>query len=95
MIRIDVGHHGHLARVLQEGALALVGFDDHDVAPAETPARGRAGERTTDYERGIEAAAAQNMRNHRRRCGLAMRSRYGNATAAEHQRTQQIGRAHV
>ena len=50
VIRIDVGHHGHLARVLQEGAIALIRLDDHDVAAAEMPARGRAGERTTDHE---------------------------------------------
>ena len=75
------------ARVLQKGAVALIGLDDHDVAIAKVAARVGPGEAPPITKGRIEAGARQNLGDHRCGCCLAVSSRDCDATAAKHQRT--------
>ena len=81
------------ARQLQEGAVALVGFDHHPVAGAQ-PRVGAVGidDAAIDHGR-VEAAGVEQGRDHRRRRGLAVGAGDRNAALQPHQFGEHLGAA--
>ena len=85
VVGVDVGHHRHLGRVLQEGAVALVGLDHHRVPRAEVAAGAGTGQRAADDEGRVRAASGQDVRDHRGGRGLAVGAGHRDPPPAEHQ----------
>ncbi len=92
VVGLDVGDDGGVRRVDEEGAVALVGLGDEQVAAPEVGvAPGRA-EHPADGVRRVDAAGEQGDGQQRGGRGLAVRAGDGHHPAVEHHRLQ-AGRA--
>src|SRR5205807_1254760 len=85
VLAVDVRDGGDDGTQLEEGTVALVRLDHHEVALADSGVRAAHGSDTAadNYGR-IEAGLAQNGRNHGRRRGLAVAARDGDAVFQTH-----------
>jgi len=72
VLAIDVGHDGDGRRQHQEGSIALIGFDDHQIARAEVSIRSKCTNDTADDHRRVQTSMAQDCRDHRCRGRLAV-----------------------
>jgi hypothetical protein len=79
VLAIDVRHDRDDGRKLEKGAVTLVGFGDHVLRASVASIRAERVHATADHDRRIEIAGLQDRRDHRRRRGLAMHARDGDA----------------
>ena len=93
VIGFHVGDDRRLGRELEERAVALVGFDDEPLAVVPRSIRADLVEVATDEEARVPLGLAQDQREHRRRRGLAVASRYRDRSSQGHQRALRVGAA--
>jgi hypothetical protein len=91
MIREHRGDDGVVRRQLEEGSVALVGFDHEPLARVEHGVRADLVQITADEEARAPARRAQDEREHRRRGRLPVAPRDRNGGARRHDRTQRVG----
>ena len=82
---IDVGNDRHRRKQLQKRPIALVGLDDHQLAPTQSGVAAKRAQPAPDHGRRIETGPLEYQRNHRRRRRLAVRARDGDRVAETHQ----------
>src|SRR6185503_14187869 len=93
VLRIDVGDDADLTRDLDEGAVGLVGLDDHPLAVAEARVRAPLVNDAARDHRRVQAAGVEKMRDERGGGGLAVRSRHRHGGVEPHQLGQHLGPA--
>ena len=93
VVGLDVRDHRDLGRVGQEGAVGLVGLGHENLACAVVGIRARTVQLAADGERGILPRGLQRRHGHRRRRGLAVRTRQQESTTILQQQRQDVGAA--
>ena len=77
VLAIDIGHHGDHRRQHEKRSIALIRFDDHQLALTEPRIRMIAAHDSANHKRWIEPGGSQHCGDHRSRGGLAMRTGAG------------------
>jgi len=95
VVELDVRHHRHVDVQREHRAVRLVGLDHEPLprAPVGVESRGR--ERPADEVGGLEAAAQEHVRRHRRRRGLAVCAGDGDRALERTELRQQLGAREV
>ena len=91
VLAIEVGHDRQDGRELEKRAVALVGFGDQILRPAQPRVRAHGIDASADHDGGIEAAGAKHAGHHRGGRGLAVHAGDGDAVLEAHQFGQHFG----
>ena len=94
VIGFDVRDDRQVGGQLDEGAVALVGLDDEQLAVVPDRTAADLVELAPDDERRLESGLHEREREHRRGRGLAVRTGHGDAPARRRDRRQDLGSAH-